>query len=239
MFLNPALGAALDRIAERAADVRRAFVPGAMPANDDAATGKSASQFTLDALSVALADDTYFLCRDSNGETAYARDGSFTLVDGTLRTANGLPVLGTSGAPGLRPLQLDPVDTALGRVTNVRIDAAGTLTYERTAIDPRSGRREPQRVTAGRLAVARFPAATLLPSADGRTFAAPERVVPHVGTPGDEGLPTVRPMQRQRSGVDLDASLARLKAAYVAFDALAAAETAKGRLGKTAMDLVK
>jgi hypothetical protein len=31
MFLNPAMSAALDRIAERAADVRRAFTPGALP----------------------------------------------------------------------------------------------------------------------------------------------------------------------------------------------------------------
>ncbi len=46
-------------------------------------------------------------------------------------------------------------------------------------------------------------------------------------------------MRRERSRVDLDASLARLKDAYVAFDALAAAETAKQRLGKTAMDVVK
>jgi len=46
-------------------------------------------------------------------------------------------------------------------------------------------------------------------------------------------------MQRERSRVDLDQSLARLKEAYVAFEAMQAAQTARGRLGKTAMDLLK
>ena len=46
-------------------------------------------------------------------------------------------------------------------------------------------------------------------------------------------------MQRERSRVDVDESLARLKDAYLAFEALQAAEAAKGRLGKTAMDLLK
>ena len=46
-------------------------------------------------------------------------------------------------------------------------------------------------------------------------------------------------MRRERSRVDIDESLMRLKEAYLAFDALQAAEAAKGHLGKTAMDLLK
>jgi hypothetical protein len=46
-------------------------------------------------------------------------------------------------------------------------------------------------------------------------------------------------MHRTRSGVELDESLIRLKEAYLTFDALQAAETAKGHLGKTTMDLLK
>lgn len=240
MFLNPALGAALDRIGERAADVRRAFVPGAIPSFDDVATGTSTSEFTLDTLSVALPADAYFVCHDAAGKIVYTRDGSFTLADGRLRTQDGLPVLGTAQADrGLHELDLDTVDETLGRVRNVRVGDDGTLAYSRTVVDPRSGRREQQRVVVGRVAVARFPAATVLPTLDGARFTSPDGIVPYVGSPGEGGLPRLRPMQRQHSGVALDESLARLKAAYLAFDALSAAETAKGHFGKAAMDLLK
>ncbi len=46
-------------------------------------------------------------------------------------------------------------------------------------------------------------------------------------------------MHRERSRVDVDESLIRLKEAYLAFDALQAAEAARAHLGKTAMDLLK
>lgn len=61
MFLNPALSSALDRIAERATDVRRAFIPGSTPQNDDVATDRPASEPTLDPLSVAAPSDAYSL----------------------------------------------------------------------------------------------------------------------------------------------------------------------------------
>jgi flagellar basal body rod protein FlgG len=239
VFLNPSLSAALDRIADRAADVRRAFTPGAVPSNDDVASSSPAA-FTLDPLSVAAPGDTYFLVRTAGGDTAYTRDGAFHVAAGALLDAENRPVLGarTAGAP-LSELRVDDVDAALNRARDARIGADGTLSYARTEIDPRSGRREMRRVAVGRIAIAKFPAATRLKTQDGTTSFAPQGVVPHVGMPGDDGLPAIAPMRRGGSGVHLDESLARLKAAYVAFDALTAAETAKSQFGKSAMDLVK
>jgi flagellar basal body rod protein FlgG len=240
VFLNPSLSAALDRIGERAADVRRAFTPGSVPKNDDVALTAPQAAFTLDPLSVAAPDGTYFVVRTVDGNAAYTRDGAFHVASGALLDEQNRPVLGmrAAGAP-LTELRFDDVDDALNRTRDARIDADGTVSYARTTIDPRSGRREARRVSAGRIALAKFPAATKLRTEDGTTGVAPDGVVPYVGLPGDGGVSTVSPMRRGGSAVHLDESLARLKAAYVAFDALAAAETAKLGLGKTALDLIK
>lgn len=240
MFLNPSLSAALDRISDRAADVRRAFTPGSVPKNDDVALVSPRATFTLDPLSVAAPDGSYFIVRTTDGNAAYTRDGAFHVAAGSLLDAQDRPVLGVRAAGAtLAGLRFDDVDDALNRTRDARIDADGTFSYARTTIDPRSGRRETRRIAAGRVAMAKFPAATKMKSEDGSTSFPPQGVVPHVGLPGDDGLPALSPMRRGGSGVYLDESLARLKAAYVAFDALAAAETAKSGLGKTAVDLVK
>lgn len=238
--MNASLSAALDRIAERAADVRRAFTPGAVPRYGDVATPSQTSRFALDPLSIAAPEGTYFVTRDARGRTQYSRDGAFSLAEGALVDALKHPVLGRS-APGavLHELQVDPVDAALGVALNPRILPDGSFVYTRTAVDPRSGLRVERDVTAGRVALARFPAATRLDGDDASHFSAPAGVTPHLGLPGDGALGPVVPLARERSRVDLDASLARLKDAYIAFDALAAAETARDHLGKTAMDVVK
>jgi hypothetical protein len=154
--------------------------------------------------------------------------------------ARGTAVLGTTARGGaLGALSIDPVDAALGRASGVRIEADGSLTYERWTVDPRSGTRGSQRIVAGRLALARFPAGSALETARDGTLRAPAGVVPHTGAPGDDGFAHLQPMRRTGFGIDLDASLARLKDAYDAFDALQAAQAARGRLGKTAMDLLK
>jgi flagellar basal body rod protein FlgG len=237
MFLSASLSDALDRIADRASDVRRAFVPGARPENGDVASGGAPPEFTLDPLSVAAPDGAYFVLSNA-GRTVYSQDGSFTVRDGVLTDERGDAVLGIR-SPGdpLEAVRVDPVDAALGRFADVRIDEDGTLSYSRVTIDPRTGTRGTRRVAAGRIALARFPAGTKL--AGGSVFGAPAGIVPHTGVPGDGAFDRVTPNRRARSGVDLDVSLARLKDAYVAFDALQAAESAKGRLGKTAMDLLK
>ncbi len=234
------MSAALDRIAERAADVRRAFTPGAVPRHDDVATASDRSDFTLDPLSVASPDGAYFITRDARGRTAYTRDGTFTVTGGRLVDARGFPVLGRP-APGgpLQELRIDAVDAALGRAQSLRVEADGSLAYTRDAIDPRTGKRAASNVVAGRIALARFPAASRLDTTDGRLFYAPEGVSPHTGLAGDGSFDALTPMRRTHSRVDLDVSLLRLKDAYTAFDALAAAESAKGRFVKAAMDVVK
>jgi flagellar basal body rod protein FlgG len=239
MFLNPALSAAIDRISERADDVRRAFTPGAVPNNDDVATAHPRSDFTLDPLAVVAPDDTYFLKRGEHSEIAYTRDGTFALRDGRLVDGDGRIVYGVGGAGALCELRIDAVDEALGRVGEVRIERDGTLAYQRVAVDPRSGGREPQRVIVGRVALARFPAGTRLKTGESGENLPPPGVSPQIGAPNDGRFGALVPMHRERSRIDLDASLTRLKNAYLAFDALHAAETAKGNLGKTAMDLVK
>ncbi|MBV8490592.1 MAG: hypothetical protein JO199_08685 [Candidatus Eremiobacteraeota bacterium] len=239
MFLNPALSAALDRIAERASDVRRAYAPGAQPQHDDVAVPAPGSTFTLDPLSVAAADGAYFVTRDARGDYAYLRNGSFHFEGGTLVGENGGPILGRRADGTLSELRVDPVDAALGRSDAARVEADGSVVYDRVAIDPRSARPLSQRVVVGRIALARFAAGTRLSSAGGDAVVPPGGVIAHCGTPGDGAFAALLPHRRQRSGIDLDESLARLKEAYVAFDALQAAQNAKGHTTKTTMDLLK
>ena len=240
MSLSPALGAALDRIAERAADVRRAYTPGALPLHDDVATPGAASDFSLDPLAVAAPDGAYFIVTDERGRRSYTRDGSFTLLGGRLVTRGGDSVLGLRGpgdAPA--PLTVDSVDESLGRMRDVAVEPDGTLTYRRETIDPRSGTRELQRASAGRIALARFPAGTRLETDDAGRSVAPAGVAAREGVAGDGDFGALVPMHRERSRIDIDESLVRLKEAYLAFDALQAAEAANMHLGKTAMDLLK
>jgi len=240
VFLNPALTSALDRITERASDVRRAFDPGALPQHDDVAVARAGSDFTLDPLSVALPDRSYLVTADARGNFCYSRNGSMHVRDGRLLDAQGNPVLGWRyGSAALSELQIDPVDEALGRADGMAVEPDGSVAYTRTAIDPRAGQRELQRVVVGRIALARFPAATRLQPAGAEHFVPPEGVIAYTGKAGSDGFGLLQPMRRAHSNIDIDESLDRLKAAYTAFDALTAAEMAKYHLGKTAMDLVK
>jgi flagellar basal body rod protein FlgG len=232
MFLSSSLSVALDRIAERVADVRRAYTPGAVPAHDDVATASATSTFTFDPLAVAPPEGTYFV--------VYSRDGSLSLRDGALVDSGGRPICGvTSRDTALHELRVDPVDEALGRVSDAAIQKDGTLVYRRATVDPRSGNREAQRIVVGRIALARFPAGTRLESSDGSHMVPPDGTSAQFGLPSDGKFGALAPMQRERSRVDVDESLARLTDAYFAFEALQAAEAAKGHLGKTAMDLLK
>lgn len=239
MFLNPNLGAALDRIEERAADVRRAFTGGALPQRDDVATAAPATYFTLDPLSVSAPEGTYFITRNARGELGYTRDGTFALRDGRLVDEGGNAVQGVMSDGALADMSIDPVDGALARAGDERIESDGTLSYGRGVVDPRNAARQMRRVTAGRLALARFPAGTRMQSSDGLTYRPSSGVAAEVGAPATNGIGPVSPMHRDRSRIDVDRSLLRLKEAYMAFDALHAAESAKSNLGKVAMDLVK
>ncbi len=240
MTVNAAIADALDRIEQRSADVQRAFTPGAVPQFGDVTTATPTSRAALDPLSVAPPPDAYFISTDERGRMVYTRDGDFTLRDGTLAGADGRAVLGfTSPQAGKSELRVDPVDEALGRVDRLRIEPDGTLSYDRTAIDPRTGYRERQRVAVGRLALARFPAATKLNALDANHMIPPPGTLPHVGRAGDGNFSTIAPMRQEESRIDFNRSLDRLEEAYVAFDALQAAHKAKGSATKTTMDLLK
>ncbi|MDP9110476.1 MAG: hypothetical protein M3M96_02420, partial [Candidatus Eremiobacteraeota bacterium] len=144
----------------------------------------------------------------------------------------------TDGSP-LSELHGDSVDVALGRTENLRVEADGSVCYDRTSIDPRTGEKERERVAVGRIALARFPAATKFQQSDAERVLPPQGVVPHLGRPGDGNFTKVAPMHSAASHIDLAASLSRLSDAYLAFDALTAAHKAQGGIGKTAMDLLK
>ena len=240
MMVNAAAEDALERIAQRAADVQSAFTPGATSPFGDVVTDKAVSHAALDPLSIAAPPDAYFITTDERGRTVYTRDGGLNLTGGTLVGAGGRAMLGfRSATSATSELHVDDVDAELGRVNNLRIEADGTLAYDREVIDPRTGERERERVAVGRVALARFPAATKLAATDANHFLAPAGVTPHVGRAGDGNFAHLAPMQRETSRINFDRSLERLEEAYVAFDALQAAHKARGATGKTAMDLLK
>lgn len=239
MMISPATAHAFAEISEREADVLHAYTPGAIPAKNDVASTPS-SAYTRDALSAAAPADAYFVSCDTRGELCFGRDGGFALRDGALVDVHGRPVMGYAAQTNsLAPLHADPVDAALGYTTDARIERDGSVTYGRAAIDPRTGRREESRISIGRVALARFAAGTKLTALDASSFTAPPGIAPHLGWPNDGNFSAVEPHARTGSGVDIDAGLRRLQEAYLAFDALRAADHAKGSVAKTAMDLLK
>lgn len=239
MMIDSATERSLETIARRAADVQKAFSPGAVPRYADTATPSPSSRFVFDPLSVSAPAGDYFIVSTERGRR-YTRDGSFSIRNGVLCSERGRPVLGAGVNGGtLRELRVDPVDAALGRVSNARLESDGTVRYDRIVVDPRTGARERQSVSLGRLALARFPAATKLAPDEHGDVAAPQGIAAHIGEPGDGNFGGVQPMRREESRVDIDRGLEHLHDAYVAFDALLAAHKAQGHTGKVAMDLLK
>lgn len=239
MLISPATTRALDDIATRARDVMQAYRPGAIPERSDVAKPANAF-YTLDPLSVSAPDGAYFVSSDERGRVCFSRDGSFALRDGELVDANGQPVLGyRPGTNTLSTLRADPVDTALGFSAGVRIEADGSVTYARTTIDPRTGARAEQRTSFGRIALARFAAGTKLQAIDATRSTAPPGVAPHFGSAGDGNFGALEPNAREGSRVDVDLGLEKLREAYLALDAMLAADSAQRGVEKTAMDLLK
>ncbi|HEY9180660.1 MAG TPA: hypothetical protein VIO32_08060 [Candidatus Baltobacteraceae bacterium] len=239
MLISNAATRALDDIAARERDVLQAYAPGAAALRDDVVAAPTA-QRSLDPLSVTAPAGSYFVTADDRGRMLYTRDGTFSLDRGTLVDAQGRPMLGYAGdGSTLAPLKADPVDVALGFAENASIESDGTVVYDRSTIDPRTGRREIQRAGIGRLALARFAPGTKLQAVDPQHVSAPLGVTPHLGMAGDGNFGAVTPFSREGSGIDLDAGLQRLQEAYLAFDAIRAAGKAQGGVEKTAMDLLK
>ncbi len=237
MHVNASIAAALQRVDERAADVLRAYTPGARPALDDV-TRTETSYPTLDPLSVAPPERAYFVTRGADGATRYTRSGTFSVRGGILTAQSGDAVLGADARGTLGTLRVNAVDVELGRARNVRIDTRGEMIYERDVVNPRSGLRERRRVVAGRLALARFPAGTRL-SGNGETLDAPPGSSPHYGVPGDGNFAPLETMRRESSGVDIDRSLDRLRVAYREIEAMESAYRAQDAAKKTAMEIVK
>lgn len=239
MLISDSTARAFENVAARQRDLMQAFTPGAIPQHGDVAAPER-SDFTLDPLSVSLPADAYFMSRDDNGRMLFTRNGSLAIRNGALVDQNGRAILGRVNNGGaLVPLHIDRVDGALGFSQGAQIQADGEVTYERMTIDPRTAQREPQRISMGRVALARFPAGTRLPSADGSYALAPTGIAPHIGTPSDGSFAPLQTFARQRSGIDIDLGLERLEEAYTALDALRAAGDAQGNVQKTTMDLLK
>jgi len=231
---------ALSRIADRAKDLLQAYRGGFEPAAGDATIRGTAAAPALDPLSVVAPESTYFLTRAPDGTPLLSRDGSFGFVDGELRTSDGSVVLGTTDeTKTLRPLRIDPVDIALGRVTVPRIEADGNVCYLRGSVDPRTGERRSERVSVGRLTLARLPAGTLPQRVDATHVRAPRGVLPLVGRPADGTFAALTVHARDLGRLNVVAGLQRLAEAYLSLEALLSAHHARGQTAKTTMDLVK
>jgi flagellar basal body rod protein FlgG len=237
--ISAATAHAFQTVREREADVMRAYTSGAQPLRHDVAQ-PAVADFTLDPLSATAPRDSYFVVADESARFSFTRDGAFGIRDGTLVDSSGRTVYGYRTAGGaLAPLRVGAVDVALGLSNDLRIEPDGNVTLSRATIDPRSGVRGVTRETIGRIALGRFAPGSALAQIDAAHFAAPPGVSPHLGRPADGNFAALTPNRRERSGIDIDAGLERLQEAYLAVDALRAAEVANRGVEKTAMDLLK
>jgi len=237
--IGPAAAHTFRTMREREADVMNAYTAGARPVRSDVAKAVD-SDFTIDPLSATAPQNSFFVVGDANGRFAFTRDGSLSLRDGALVDSSGRAVYGYRGAnAALSPLTANDVDAALGLTNDARVEADGSVTYARTTVDPRTGNRQTQRETLGRVALARFAPGTSLGQNDAAHFIAPPGIAPHFGRPADGNFAPLMPNRRERSTIDIDTGLQRLQEAYLAVDAMRAADNAGRGLEKTAMDLLK
>ena len=242
-MISAATVEALNRISARTQDVVRAYSAGGFGTQNDVNISTRSPQYASDPLSVAAPSNAYFVTQRGDGTRAFTRDGGFTLEGGALRCADGSALLGyaSGDARGAlpAPLKLPARDVALGRCTDVRIESDGTVSYSRPIVDPRTTERSVERVVAGKLALARFPAGTQPVRIDGASVAAPHGILAHLGTPADGTFAGLATYARDTGSIDIDTSLDKLAEAYRSFSALHAANRARGGVDKTAMDLLK
>ena len=241
-MIGAAASDALDRIAALRRDLLHAYESGFEPLDSRIATPQARSMRSLDPLSVVAPADSYFVSADAHAAPRYSRDGSFRLVDGTLRFADGSPALGHSvSTPGsaLGPLRVDPIDAAVGRVSAAGIDSDGTFAYTRTSVDPRSGTQRTERIAVGRLALARLPAGTRPVAIDATHVGIPAGTRPHLGVPGDGTFAPLTIHARDPGRLNFEAGLQRLQEAYLSFEALQSAYKTREGVEKTTLDLLK
>ena len=237
-MIDPAIGRLMDAVAARGEEISHWQMPGFEPVRGDART-PARSAMTFRSLDVAPPPDARFVFSDRAGRRIYSRDGGLHAADGKLVNAEGAPVLGYApGSTMLGELHVDPAELALGRVHDLRIERDGSFAYSRTVVDARTAQRREERVCAGTVALARFPAGTQ-PVAAGFGERAPIGVEPHVGRPGDANFAYLETGRRDTGSLDLDRALALLHDAYQQLDAVTAARQAVLSGEKTVMDLVK
>ena len=239
MSIDPGIASSLSAIASRERDLRAAYTPGAIPQNND--VFRPAREVRdLDATSASAPVGAYFVRRSVDGQRVYSRDGKIDVRADNVVDDRGYTVLGMiRGTQECVPLRVDPIDAALGRVQNLRIDGNGDVRYDREVIEPRTGEQIHQPVLVGRIALARFPAGTLLQPTDANHGVAPNGVLPHIGSAGDGTFAPLALAQRLGSSIDIDRGLERLQDAYLTLDALQAAHQASGDVAKTTMGLIK
>lgn len=229
MLISDSTARALENVAARERELLRT-----LPAENSTLGDPLAAQIPCQAPPGA-----YFITRDEGGRRLFMRSSGLYLNGANLTDGNGRPILGYASREGaLQPLRTDPVDASLGLAQNVRTGSDGTVSYDRSTIDPATGDRTFQHLTIGRLALARFPAGTRLDGVDSYA-AAPAGVAPHIGVPGDGGFAPLQSLSQTARNGDLDSGLVRLQEAYLALDALRAAGAAQGNVQKTVMDLLK
>ena len=226
----------------RAADLSNQFVPGFIPADDSDRASSIRATRSLDPMSTVAPADAYYVAQDAQGRRFYSRESALRLEDGVLRTRDGSVILGfsdgqTGGAPNT--LVADPVDVALGRISDPHVDANGNVAYTRNTIDPKTAEVRPEQIVVGRIALARFPAGTQIDAADGVHITAPGGVEPRIGRPGEGEFAKLIPQSTDLGQIDMAKGLLHLRDAYLAFSALQSAKHARGHTDKIAMDLVK
>lgn len=246
----------LDNFGIAADDIHNSFTPGFTPVRTEL-RGTSRSAPSLNPLSSVAPENTYFVGTDVHGRRFYSRNGDFHLVNGMLRTPNGSSVMGyASGSSKLSPLKVNPTDLALGRVTNAQVGADGSLTYERSLRDARSGVKMTDKVVVGYLAIARFPAGTELEhfnetdvngiganrdttKYDGVHLSPPTGAEPTIGKPNSIGFGPLKTHSVDRGSLDQLAAMRRLSDVYLAYNTLKAIGGAKGKNEDKVIALLK
>ena len=249
------------RLQETLGELDHAFTPGYRSKDNTLTVGSfTQTRPTISPLAAAAPADNWFVGVDNHGRTFYSRNGDFQFKNGQLTTPNGYTVLGfptVNGKAGgkttgpndklpddtqngdLEALTADPVDVALGRVTNPHVEADGTVAYTRRIVDAKSKKGTDERVVMGKIALARFPAGTQLSSSDGVHMTPSNGVIASVGSPGKAGFSELMTHRVDRGSMDFAAGLAALRDAAERQKALQVATESGWHTSKITMDLLK
>jgi hypothetical protein len=243
-MINPGPARALAELASRAQEMLHAYEPGYETADDQIRSATLArSEPALDPMSVAGPEGAYFIGMDPSGKTFFSRDGSFRVDGQNVGWSDGSAVIGypTGSAAGSAPqkIRIDPVDAALGRAGDPHIEADGSVVYTRTAVDPKNGKPRKERVVAGVVALARFPAGSAVAPISASRVTSPAGSTPVLGTPGGKNFGTLVPKSRDLGSVDFETGLNQVREAFLALDAMSATARVDDRDAHVAMDLIK